>query len=57
MGRTQTIRGRRHRRQQKAALKFGGTAKPSHTRVAGRTGSIHSKQEPAKGRREPEAEE
>jgi hypothetical protein len=40
---------RKKRRQNKAVIKHGKNAKRSHRRIAGRTGSISSKQMPSKG--------
>ena len=36
-------RNRRHRRQGRAALKHGKSAKPKHALKAGRTGQVHTK--------------
>lgn len=42
------FRKKRKRRQDKAALKYGAKAKPSHRSPSGRSGAIHRKQRKAK---------
>lgn len=43
-----SLRNRRKRRSEKAFLKHGHTAKPTHKLQAGRTGSVHKKKTPPK---------
>lgn len=44
MGKGKTRRTRRHRRENKAVLRNGSSAKPRHNSPSGRTGSIRAKQ-------------
>lgn len=43
MAGAKTSHTRRHRRQVKAVLKYGPSAKPKHTLKSGRTGQVHKK--------------
>lgn len=43
MAGAKTRHTRRHRRQAKAVLKFGPSAKPKHALKSGRTGQVHKK--------------
>jgi hypothetical protein len=43
MGKSRVRRRRKIRRQMRAVLKHGPSAKPSHRLKSGRTGKVHSK--------------